>query len=752
MKIVRANNRLPVKANKIKSIEINRRGIVAVIVVFILLAGLIGRLAYLQMAVDDEYRIAAHANYTSEYKLAAKRGSIYDRNMNVLAKSVIVETVFISPFHIKDMEQSIKVADGLSELLGVDRAEILEKTTRSQSQYQIIKKNVDILTADKVMEFAKENKLTDVIHLEESSKRSYIYGNLASHTLGFVNDENKGLYGLESYYDETLRGIDGRVIRGKDGRGNYLDIKYENTVEAIDGSNLVLTIDWNIQTILDKYLKESYDHNNPRNRAMGIIMDVSNGEILAMSVMPDYNLNDPYTLDTKSQALYDAFIGTDEEKNKYKADLLYKMWANKLVSEPFETGSTFKVITAAMALEENENIINASFVCQYNGIVVGGIAIPCHVKQGHGIQNFTQALQNSCNPSYVQIAQQLGRSTFYKYVDQFGYFESTGIDTIDEASAIWHKNFNEVELAVSSFGQTFKVTALSHVRALAAVANGGYVVTPHLVKELTDSDGKILKSFDYGYARQVISAKSGEKIVEILKDGTFTGSTKNVYVEGYNIAAKTGTSQIKDKPVEENYTPYVASCIAYAPAEDPQIVILIAIDEPDGPNGDYYGGVIAAPVISKVLTEVLPYMKIPKNTSGENDSYNISVTNVTGQNIDAAKTAITDLKLKPKVIGEGTTVVSQYPEAGSIVAGGGRVVLITDGTVLQDTVTVPNLRGYSLSAATDMLKSVGLNIKATGSYKAGSGSKASIQSVKAGERVPDGTVIEVEFKYYEGID
>ncbi|MDD2269876.1 MAG: penicillin-binding transpeptidase domain-containing protein, partial [Eubacteriales bacterium] len=527
---------------------------------------------------------------------------------------------------------------------------------------------------------------------------------------------------------------------------------YENTVEAIDGSNLVLTIDWNIQTILDKYLKESYDHNNPRNRAMGIIMDVSNGEILAMSVMPDYNLNDPYTLDTKSQALYDAFIGTDEEKNKYKADLLYKMWANKLVSEPFETGSTFKVITAAMALEENENIINASFVCQYNGIVVGGIAIPCHVKQGHGIQNFTQALQNSCNPSYVQIAQQLGRSTFYKYVDQFGYFESTGIDTIDEASAIWHKNFNEVELAVSSFGQTFKVTALSHVRALAAIANGGYVVTPHLVKELTDSDGKILKSFDYGYARQVISAKSGEKIVEILKDGTFTGSTKNVYVEGYNIAAKTGTSQIKDKPVEENYTPYVASCIAYAPAEDPQIVILIAIDEPDGPNGDYYGGVIAAPVISKVLTEVLPYMKIPKNTSGENDSYNISVTNVTGQNIDAAKTAITDLKLKPKVIGEGTTVVSQYPEAGSIVAGGGRVVLITDGTVLQDTVTVPNLRGYSLSAATDMLKSVGLNIKATGSYKAGSGSKASIQSVKAGERVPDGTVIEVEFKYYEGID
>ena len=746
---------MPVKSAQKNSVEINRRGTVAVIVVFALLAGLIGRLAYLQIVTDDEYRVSAYANYTAEYKLTAKRGSIYDRNKNVLAKSVIVETVFISPYHIKTQDQAKLVADGLSELLDVDRAEIYEKTSKSESKYQIIKKNVDILTGDKILEYAKENKLTDIIHLEETSKRSYIYGNLASHTLGFVNNDNRGLYGLESYYDEVLRGVDGRVVRGRDGLGNYLGVKYENTVEATHGSNLVLTIDWNVQSILDKYLKEAYDYNNPRNRAMGIIMDVNNGEILAMSVMPDYNLNDPYVLDAKSQAKYDAFIATnptDEEKNKYKANLLYSMWSNKLISEPYETGSTFKVITAAMALEENENIINSSFECKYGGIVVGGIAIPCHLKQGHGIQNFTQALQNSCNPSFVQIAQQIGRSTFYKYVQQFGYFESTGIDTIDEASALWHKNFNEVELAVSSFGQTFKVTALSHVRALASVANGGYIVTPHLVKELVDADGKILKTFEYGNIRQVLSPKTGEKIVEILKDGTFTGSTKNVYVEGYNVAAKTGTSQVKDKPVEDNFTPYISSTIAYAPAEDPQIIILIAIDEPDGPNGDYYGGVIAAPVISKVLTEVLPYLKIPKNTAGENDSYNISVSNVTGQNIDAAKTAITGLKLKAKVIGEGTTVVSQYPEAGSIVAEGGRVVLITDNTTLENTVTVPNLRGYSLSTATDMLKAVGLNIKATGSYKAGTGSKASVQSVAAGERVPEGTVIEVEFKYYEGID
>ena len=761
MKIVKTQGKLQLKSKteNTRTIAINRRSTVAVIVVFALLIGLIGRLAYLQLVSYEQYRIAAYANYTGEYKLAAKRGVIYDRNMNVLAKSVSVETVFISPFHIENNQQAAIIANGLSEILDVDRGEIFEKTTRSQSKYQIIKKDVDLNTGEKVREFVKENKLQNIVHLEESSKRNYIYGSLASHTIGYINEENQGVYGLEAYYDEILRGVDGRVIRGKDGRGNYLPIKYENNVEPVNGSNLVLTIDWTIQGILEKHLKDVYEYTNPRNRAMGIIMDVNNGEILAMSVMPSYDLNSPQTLDARSQAILDSFVGTTEEKNKLQTELLYKMWTNKLVSEPFETGSTFKVITAAMAYEENENILSSVFTCKYGGIEVGGLMIPCHLKQGHGTQTFVQALQNSCNPSFVQIAQQLGKGTFYKYVDQFGYFESSGIDTIGEAAAIWHKNFNEVELAVSSFGQTFKVTAMAHVRALAAVANGGYIVTPHLVKELTDTSGKVVKSFDYGYQRQVISQRTGDKIVEILKDGTFTGSTKNVYVEGYNIAAKTGTSQKKDSKEEANYVPYISSTIAYAPAEDPQVVILIAIDEATGSGKDIFdgmsnvpfGGIIAAPVISKVMSEVLPYMKVPKSSTGD-DKYNITVPTVTNMVVDEAKTLLNTQKLKPKVIGDGSTVVSQYPAAGSKVAENGRVVLITDNSVLEQSVTVPSLRGYSLSQAADRLRSVGLNLNVTGAYKAGGGSKAVRQSIEAGLRVEEGTIIEVEFIYYDGID
>lgn len=750
MKIIRANNRLLKKNEKVTMKSINWRSTAAVAIVIVMLAGLVGRLAYLQLINYEQYRNDALEQYTTEYTIAAHRGTLYDRNMTVLAKSISVETVFISPKHIKSTSETSVIADGLAEILGVDRATILDKASKTQSQYQIIKKNVDLATADLVRQFILDNDLSHCVHLEEGSKRYYYYGSLASHVIGFTGVDNQGIYGIERYYDDILKGVDGRVIKGQDGIGNDLDYKYESYIDAIDGSNMVLTIDWTIQSILEKYLQEAYDENNPRNRAMGVIMDVNTGEILAMSIVPGYDLNNPYTLDAKSQALLDSFAGTQEQVTTYKSTLLYQMWNNKVVSEPYETGSTFKVVTAAMALEEKVVDLDDTFVCPSSGIVVGGIPIHCHKAGGHGIQTFVEALQNSCNPSFVQIGLKIGNDLFYKYVDQFGYFEKTGIDIGDEASTIWHKNFNEVELAVSAFGQTFKVTPIAHIRALAAVANGGYLVTPHFAKALIDDDMNVIKTFEYDNSRQVVSQSVCDTIIGILKDGIKVGSTKNAYVEGYNIAAKTGTSEKKDVAGEDGFTPYVSSCIAYAPAEDPQIIIYIAIDEPTGT--DYYGGLIAAPVISKVLTEVLPYMKIPKNNTDADNTYSVNIDDYRGMTPEEAKSALTGLKLNCKIVGEGSKIVDQLPRFGETISEGGKVILYTDDQRLERTISVPNLSGLSPSAAANKLIAAGLNIKITGAYQSGSGSKASSQSIESGSMVTEGTVIEVEFKYYEGID
>ncbi len=738
------------------------RGIV-VMLVFVLLAVLLGaRLWYLQMVEADKYKTGAYEQYTTEISISPKRGTIYDRNMTPLAVSATVETVFISPYEIAGQNENkkpedmvdiaatkIKIADFLSELLEVDRSMILTRMEKTRSQYQIIKKKVDRDICDQIRVFIDENDIVG-IHLEEDIKRFYPYGSLASHVIGFTNSDNVGILGVESFYESYLKGSSGKIVTAKNAKGKDMPFKYESYIEAENGTGVVLTIDWQIQSILEKNLEIALRDNKAQNRVFGIVMDVNTAEILAMSTKPDYDLNDPYTLDELSQAKSDSFVGTEEEKKAYNKELLEGLWKNKVITETYEPGSTFKLVTGAMALEENVVSESDTFYC--SGVkMVGGWPIHCHKHGGHGSENFEQGLQNSCNPVFMDLAERIGKDSFYKYFEAYGFTEKTGIDLAGEVSSIYHTDidlFNQTELATYSFGQTFRVTPMQQICGVAAVANGGNLLKPHVVKALVDDQGNVVKSYDTEVVRRVNSEETSKKLMTYLMNGINVGSTKNAYVKGYKIAAKTGTSQKRDM----EGTHYIGSCVAFAPADDPQIAILVGIDEPS--NGDYYGGVIAAPIVSAVLTDVLPYLNIePSLTKEEAETLDVSVPDYRGYSVANAKESATGLGFSVKVIGKGETVTEQLPRYGGKIPQGGVVVLYTDDATPSESVTVPDLTNYSPSAVNRTLVNLGLNVRMVGAYREDvSGAIAVKQSHDPGTLVAPGTVIEVEFRHMDSSD
>lgn len=738
------------------------RGIM-VICVFILLAVLLGaRLWYLQIIEADKYKTGAYEQYTTEITISPQRGTIYDRNMTPLAVSATVETVFISPYEIAtqnenkpadeivDIEaEKNKIADFLSVTLDVDKQEILNRMEKTNSQYQIIKKKVERDICDQIRVFINENDIVG-IHLEEDVKRYYPYGSLAGHVIGFTNSENVGVLGVESYYENYLKGSSGKIVTAQNATGKDMPFEYESYVEAENGTNVVLTIDWQIQSILEKNLEIALSDTNAQNRVFGIIMDVNTAEILAMSTKPDYDLNSPYELDELSQAKLDAFVGTEEEKNTYYKELLEGLWKNKVITETYEPGSTFKLITSAMAMEENVVSESDMFYCS-GSKSIGGYVIHCHQAGGHGSENFEQALQNSCNPVFMELAERVGKESFYKYFEAYGFTEKTGIDLAGEVSSIYHTNideFNQTELAVYSFGQTFKITPMQQICGVSAVANGGDLLKPHVVKALVDDEGNVIKSYDTEVVRKVNSEETSKTLMTYLMNGINVGSTKNAYVKGYNIAAKTGTSQKRDK--EGNL--YIGSCVAFAPAEDPQIAILIGIDEPS--NGEYYGGVIAAPVVSSVLSEVLPYLNIePSLTEEEAATLDVPVSDYRGMTLEEAKEAVQNSGFTTKVIGDGDTVTEQLPRYGGKIPQGGIVILYTGSEVPTENVTVPDVSGYSPAQANKTLINAGLNIRMEGAYREDvSGAVASKQTPEAGTVVQPGTVVEVEFWHMDSYD
>lgn len=719
----------------------------------ICLALLIIRLVFLMMIDNEKYRQRALNQYTSEYTIPAKRGTIYDRNMNVLAENITVETCFISPYHIAlyKTESDVRtICDGLSEILDISYDEIYAKVQKTTSKYQVIKKNLDTDTANVVRTFILANNLSQCVHLEEATTRYYEYGSLGCHLIGFTNSDGTGLTGLEAYYDDILTGIDGKAIRGQDGVGNDLPYKYETIVDAIDGSNIVLTIDAHIQAVAEKYCKEAYEEYRPNHRVTCLIMDPTTGDMLACAMYPTFDLNDPYKMDERSQELFNNFKGSASEISNYKYQLLNTMWRNTAVSDTYEPGSTFKVLTTAIGLEEGVTTVNDQYVCKT--MEVYDYKIHCHSAVGHGTQSMAQALQTSCNPAFVQLNNKIGSDLFMKYFANFGYTGTTGADIGGQAKSIYQEKLLPVSLAVYSFGQTFKITPLSHIRGLSTIANGGNLVTPHFVSGVVDENKNLTKSFEYSPVRQVISSDVSRTLLDILYDGTLSGSTRNVCVDGYKISAKTGTSQKRDVFYEDGFRPYISSCIAYAPTESPGVSVLFLVDEPTGE--EYYGGTVAAPYVSKVLSEVLPYMGYEKQFETESKYNTIKIGNYRGSYAENVKANLAERGIDCIILGDGDIVYNQLPKAESLLTKDGVVVLMTDPELARPlTSRVPDLTDCSINEAMDKLAREDLNIKVTGWTSDNHREfKVKTQSVAPGTMIEAGTMITVEFYYIGGSD
>ena len=741
---------------------IKSRALVIVAVLLIMFAVLAVRLFNLQIINYEKYQSEVINQMTSETTVRANRGKIYDTNMNLLVTNTPVWRVFVDPKRITKYESKVLIANNLSELLGVSYDTILDKINKNGNLRDVtIKKNVDKETADKVREFINANDLSSMVYLAIGSQRYYCYGNLASHVLGFTDSDGNGQYGLEYTYNDYLTGVDGKLLTAHDALGNDMPYKYESYINASNGTNIVSTLDMRIQYELENQLEAAYENAGAKNRVTGIVMEVDTGAVLAMATYPDFDCNNPKILNEELQNKLDSSgytKGSEEYSNLYTT-LLYEMWNNKAVNDLYEPGSTFKVITSSIALEEKVVKLNDTFYCPgYYKISGYSSPIHCHKRTGHGLVTFVEGLQQSCNPTLMMLAERIGRETFYKYFEAFGYRSKTGIDLPGESLGITHEfeGFNQVELAVYSFGQTFKVTPIQQITAISVVANGGYLVKPHLLKELVDDDGNVLYSYDDSARRQIISEETSKTLTKVLADGVAgNGGAKNAYVKGYSVAAKTGTSEKRDKPDENGeFSLRVGSCVAYAPADDPVIAAIIVVDEPSISN--VYGSVVAAPYISKLLSVVLPYLGIePQYTEEELASMEIVIGDYSGKNASDASAELKKKGIACEIIGDGNTVTMQIPKNGSMLSNeNGRVLLYTGDYTPQANVTVPNLIGKTAASANKLIVNAGLNVNISGAqnYESGAGAQVISQSPEAGTLVSRGSIVSIDVRHMDGTD
>ena len=702
----------------------------------------------------EKYQNEASEQQLYDSLVTAPRGDIFDRNMQTLATSSSAWTVYITPNGIKkikddgDRELVRKtIAENLSQILEVDYEKVYGYTDKN-SYYVVVKKKIEKSVADKVREFIADKRYEDLelvryIGLDETTKRYYPNDSLASVVLGFVGSDEQGLAGIESYYDNTLTGIAGRVVAAKNAAGTDMPLTYERVEEAIKGKSLVLTIDSYVQYTAEKYLQMAIDENQIAERGAAVVMNVNTGAIIAMAVKGDFNPNEPFNLSVEDSKKIEEL--TDEkEKEKLENELMNRQWRNKAVSDTYEPGSVFKVITAASAIEENLINKNSTFYC--NGSAnVAGQHYNCHKLQGHGTQSLAQSISNSCNPAFITIGQLVGINTFSKYFEAFGFGEKTGIDLPGEAMSTYHKqeNMGPVELSSSSFGQTFNVTPIQLMTAISACVNGGYLVKPHLVEKTIDSDGKVEKLENEKSKRQVISKKTSDTMCELMQFVAENGA-KNALVTGYKVGAKTGTSQkvSKIQATGDHYL-YIGSCLSVAPAINPEIAVLVMLDEPKGDK--YYGGIISAPVNSRIMGDVLPYLGYEASYSEEElKKLAVTVPETVGLAVTDAKTKISGGKLQYQVVGSGETVLRQLPESGNQVLSGGVVILYTEESS-EKSVTVPDMVGLTATEVNKTAASAGINIEFSGNTTS-SGLKAYRQSIDAGQSVDAGTIVTVYFR------
>ena len=772
------------------------------------------KLYNLQITQHDHLKALATEQQTDSMVISASRGTIYDKNGEIMAISYDVETIYVDPKAIatwvESQEQDIKdaaekaakegepytapevldqayIARGLSRILDVEEETILEQLGRTDRQYEVVKKKVDSDVANEVRRFIngeideEGNQLTTVdadgntvlistggrpkrlqgIHLDPDTKRLYPFGSLAGNVLGFVNANNVGAYGLEAAYDSVLSGSTGLTITPINVNGTPLLFSgSEQMFDAENGSSLVLTLDTNVQYALEKGLESMLDKYDAANGGTGIVMDVNTGAILAMASYPNYDPGDYTTIiDQALQEELDANLAAiQQNRGSYKTEEDYKealsearsnaqnkQWRNRCYQDTYEPGSTFKPITLATALEEGVVDMNSTFNCT-GSVVVDGWTMRCSKRGGHGQQILKEAVGNSCNPAFINIGLSVGKDTYYDYLESFGLKEATGIDLPGEQTGIFASReafkSNDVTLASYAFGQTFNVTPLELIRAQAATINGGYLYTPYVVEQVLDDDGNIVSQHEPQAVRQVISEETSAEVRECLEWVVSDGGGRNGQVTGYRIGGKTGTA---DKTGTNDV---VVSFMCFAPADDPEYIMLLTMDTPSRTTGTaVFGGTMVAPVASQIMGEILPMLGIePDYTAEELVGADTTVPNVVGQTRADAEARLTSLGFAYRTVGDGDTVTDQTPAGGAIVPGNATIILYLGQEKPDDPCTVPNVVGMTASAANKALTNAGLIMKVTGTTNASSGNVYALsQSVAGGTEVEAGTVVTVQF-------
>ena len=721
----------------------------AILILLILVLGFgaaVLRLTYLTTVQSSELQESAVDLQLADTTVSAKRGTIYDANGNVLAESASVWQVVMSPVNFKNDKQRQAAAKGLSEIFDLEYNDVLDDT-KQQSHYVVVKRRIESDEREKVLELIdtlkKDYSCSGVIQLLDDYKRYYPKNSLASSVIGFTGSDDQGLEGIEYEYDSYLSGTPGRIITAQNARGTDMPFRYEQNVESEDGNNVYLTIDETIQSICEKYMQKGVEDNNVLNKGVCIAMDVNTGAILAMVTTDGYDLNNPYELSAKDKKKIKSTAKSKQAEAESAA--LSNMWRNKAVADTYMPGSVFKMCVASAALEENLVNEKTSFTCT-GSILVEGETIHCSNISGHGTQNFVEVISNSCNPAFIQIGQMLGAGKFRQYYQGFGFSEKTGIDLPGEAEdSFWEEGkMGGVDLAVASFGQNFSITPIQMITACAAVSNGGYVVQPHVVSKITDSKGNVIKTVDEKIKRQVISDDTSKKMNEYLEYNTERQGAAAGYISGYKVAGKTGTTEKRGvTKFESSFSEdYISSFCGYAPADDPQIAMLVFFDTPDGDA--YYGSQVSSPVFINIMSEVLPYLDVKTSYTDEELGYvDASAGDYTGVSVDEAKTAVEADGFTATVKGNGSTVISQIPTVSSGLQKGGSIVLYTDSNSQSETVSVPSLIGLSPDEVNNVASAYGLNVSFSGATT--SSGTSSSQNIEAGTSVSPGTVITVSF-------
>ena len=720
---------------------------IALISTILIFTLLIGRIGFLQFVQGNYLKEQAYNQQAINQIISPKRGNIYDSTGKALAISAQVDTITINPSKLvektNEATTTLKetVAKGLSEIFELDYNETLNKVN-SSSQVETIAKKVDQTKVATLKNWMKENNVSVGINIDEDNKRYYPYNNLASQVIGFCGNDNQGLSGIESTWDTILTGTPGKIVSSKGSDQQEIPDSEETYISAENGSDLTLSIDVNIQTIVEKYLKQAVDENNCKKGGNVIVMNPKTGDILAMASYPDYNLNEPYTPNETLAQTYNS-LSTEE-----KSEALYKMWANKSVAETYEPGSVFKVITSSVALEENITTTDKAndFYCkgyeEFEDTSSGTLKIKCWSATPHGSQTLRKALGNSCNPAFMQLGKRIGASTLYKYYNAFGLFESTHSGLYGEQSSIFQKleNVGPVELATMSFGQRLNITPLQMITAISSIANDGVLLQPRIVKQYTNTDTDAVTEVPVTKVRQVVSAETAKEVRSLMESVVTDGSGRHAAVQGYSIGGKTGTSE----PIyTQKDNGYVASYCAIAPVEDTQVTLLLTLYDP--PANNHQGGTLAGPVVSQMLSEILPYLGIPSSeTADSNSSDAITVPNVKEKTVTEAKKTLEDagFTVKTYVKGDSNSILvsEQNPKPGSQLSKDSIVVLYGSDSNVATSISVPDLKGLTASQAKTTLRDKNLNINIEGS------GFVSTQEYSKDEQVPEVTIIKVTLK------